>query len=129
MNLEKLLEKNMRDVPAPERRALARAARQAAKITDPGEKCRVADELARLAILLARQARKRASDRRTDHARRVLVGARLERDRAERYRQAAAQTGRSLYRFVADALECEYNVSTAAPHAATLPAGDGRSNS
>ena len=55
-----------------------------------------------------RAAQRAASDRETDHLRRLLVGARIPRPLAEKYRAAAKTSGRSLYRFVLDALEREY---------------------
>lgn len=52
---------------------------------------------------------KRVSDRRTDGRRRVLVGARVRRELAERVKAAAEKRGISVYRFVVDILEaaCE----------------------
>ena len=47
-----------------------------------------------------RQQRKQEFDVRT----RVLVGARLRREEAERYREAAAREGKSLYAWVRDVL-------------------------
>ena len=55
-----------------------------------------------------RAAQRAASDRQTDKDRRLLVGARVPREKAERYRKKAKASGRSLYRFVLDALEREY---------------------
>ena len=62
------------------------------------------------AVLLARQraGRRRESDARTDHARRTLVGARLPREVADKYRSCASAHGLSLYRFASNALEREY---------------------
>lgn len=53
--------------------------------------------------------RKRSSDQRTDRDRRVLVGARVSRAAAGRYKAAAEAIGVSLYRFTVEALEqmCE----------------------
>lgn len=58
-------------------------------------------------VILARERtrRKRQSDRRTDRARRVLVGARVPRAFAERCQQAAFDRGVSLYAWVVWALE------------------------
>lgn len=47
---------------------------------------------------------RRDSDRRTDARRRVLVGARLQRDAAKRCKACAKVQGESLYRFVSWAL-------------------------
>lgn len=54
-----------------------------------------------------RTARKRASDAATDPIRRVTISARVRREDAERYRQAARSSGRSVYRLVIDALDAE----------------------
>lgn len=48
------------------------------------------------------------SDSETDAERRLLVGARVSRKRAERFRKCAQEHGLSLYRFVCNALEHEY---------------------
>ena len=64
--------------------------------------------LVRLAAARQRASSRSESDAKTDHARRILVGARLPRQTAERYRECAAAHGLSLYRFVANALEREY---------------------
>ena len=48
---------------------------------------------------------KRESDRRTDHKRRVLVGARVPRALAEKCRAAAEAEGLSLYAWVMRTLE------------------------
>lgn len=61
-------------------------------------------------IIEIRKARERDSAKASKNAlsdaeRRILVGARVRREDAERYRAAAEQSGRSLYRFVVDALE------------------------
>jgi len=48
------------------------------------------------------------SDAETDLGRRLLVGARIPRPLAERYRKCAAAHGISLYRFVCNALEREF---------------------
>lgn len=53
----------------------------------------------------ARGARRRRIDRAGDAARRVLVGARVRRDRAEVYRAAAARQGVSLYAWTVAALD------------------------
>lgn len=73
----------------------------------------------RLAALIRIRARARAKDS-WDHDNRVLIGARVPRSRAEIYREAAARTDRSLYRFVLDALDHE----TAAANTSRLHAQD-----
>lgn len=62
------------------------------------------------ALVLARRRtqQRRDSDAETDAERRLLVGARVSRKRAERFRRCAQEHGMSLYRFVCSALEREY---------------------
>lgn len=64
--------------------------------------------LERLAAARRRTVQRANSDARTDRGRRLLVGARVPWERAERYRSCAREHGLSLYRFVANALEREY---------------------
>ena len=64
--------------------------------------------LVRLAAARRRTCQRADSDAVTDQARRILVGARLPRETAERYRECAASHGLSLYRFVSNAMEREY---------------------
>ena len=64
--------------------------------------------LVRLAAARRRASARADSDARTDYARRVLVGARVPRRTAEKYRKCAAAHGLSLYRFAVEALEREY---------------------
>lgn len=52
-----------------------------------------------------RTIKKAKSDKRTDEDRRQLVGARVEKERYERYKEAADERGVSLYRFTIDALD------------------------
>lgn len=52
--------------------------------------------------------RERKQQRASDGKRRLLVGPRLPRETAERYREAAAAKGQSLYQWAADALEAYY---------------------
>ena len=85
--------------PAGERAALMEAMR-AGQIAPPA--------LVRLAAARRRTVRKARSDAQTDSARRILVGARVPRERAEQYRECAAVHGLSLYRFIYNALEREY---------------------
>ena len=59
------------------------------------------------AVTRLRTRRKARQDAETDVRARTLVGARLPREKAEEVRQAARLTGRSVYRFVADAIERE----------------------
>ena len=63
----------------------------------------------RLAQARRRTAQRQESDAETDKGRRLLVGARLPRPLAEKYRACAKARGISLYRFVCLALEREYS--------------------
>ena len=64
--------------------------------------------LERLAAARRRTQQRADSDAVTDLGRRLLVGARVPRELAERYRECATEHGLSLYRFVCNALEREY---------------------
>ena len=64
--------------------------------------------LERLAAARRRTQQRADSDAETDFGRRLLVGARVPRPLAEKYRACAAANGLSLYRFVCNALEREY---------------------
>ena len=64
--------------------------------------------MAALVLARRRTQQRRDSDRETDVQRRLLVGARLPRETAERYRACAKEHGLSLYAFAAAALEREY---------------------
>lgn len=85
--------------PAAERAALLQAMRDR-QITPAA--------LVRLAAARRRASQRADSDAKTDRARRILVGARLPRETAEKYRECAAAHGLSLYRFVCNALEREF---------------------
>ena len=66
------------------------------------------DLVAALVLARRRTQQRRDSDAETDVERRLLVGARVSRKRAERFRKCAQDHGLSLYRFVCNALEREY---------------------
>ena len=68
----------------------------------------VKDLVYNLCYARRRAAMRAASDRETDKDRRLLVGARLPRPVAEKYRKCARDKDLSLYRFVCNALEREY---------------------
>lgn len=61
--------------------------------------------LSKIIDATARGARRRRIDHAGDAARRVLIGARVRRDRAEIYRAAAARQGVSLYAWTVQALD------------------------
>ena len=68
----------------------------------------VAAFILRMAAARRRATQRADSDARTDNARRVLVGARVPRGVARRYKALCQAKGISLYRFACDALEREY---------------------
>lgn len=68
-----------------------------------------------LIVAQARAQDKRAANRLTDDYSRVLVGARIPRETAAKYHQAAATQGLSVYRWVCDALAAHYATQAAKP--------------
>lgn len=107
MDKIKLLRQNVDNIPQPEYQTLLNLAHCLERLGDPKERDAIARHARDLAIICARRNAKRTSDRRTDNQRRTLVGARVRREEARRYQQAAKATGRTLYRFVCDALAAE----------------------
>ena len=91
-----------------EREALSKIVAALKAVPDTRTQEAIAEAVAGFIAAAARTHSKQASDRRTDAKRRILTGARLKREDAERYREAACASGRSLYAFVTDALEAEY---------------------
>lgn len=93
----------------PERSAADRAMRLI-KETKKGwlSKSRAVDAVGIMIRASARGTHKAAADRRNDATARTLVGARIPRETARRYREAAAAQGMSLYRWVCTALENHY---------------------
>ena len=85
-------------------RELALAIKQ---VPYPSIQAELLEKTADLVHAGAAEGRVRESNRKTEKSRRVTVGARVRRCDAERYRHAAAMSGRSVYRFVVDALERE----------------------
>ncbi|MBQ8975196.1 MAG: hypothetical protein IJ072_05680 [Oscillospiraceae bacterium] len=67
--------------------------------------------IARIAAESADAGRKRRYNKQFDSVKRLLIGARLPKETVENYRDAAKMSGRSLYQFVADALEREYKLT------------------
>lgn len=96
-------------LPANERRAAKRALLRlggdglAGRGTVP--RVRAVEAAGEIIRAAARGHGKRASDRETDRRRRVLVGARVPRERATRYQEAATVQGLSLYAWVVAALD------------------------
>lgn len=97
------LEEALEQLGKRDREALAGIAEKAARKDLPG----VLDGLRDYAVTRSRQGRKARLDAQRDRKARVLVGARVSRERAELVKQAAQWSGRSTYRLVMDALEKE----------------------
>lgn len=89
-----------------EREAMLDAMRLARRIG--GRRKEMEEAILRIALGRLRDFDRAQSDRRTDAARRVLVGARVPRNRADAYRAQADAQGVSMYRWVMDALEGHY---------------------
>lgn len=87
-------------VPREERAMLVRAMRAALN----GHKGTAVDALDWYAVARYRRGRKAQADAVRDARRRVLVGARLDRETAEQVKAAASAKGISIYKFVADAI-------------------------
>ena len=100
-------------LPADERRAIRKALEEVDTMEAREARNFAEKHIIGIAIAIERTNRRRTSDRRTDRERRVLVGARVPRERHEAYTRAAKASGRSLYRFVLDALEREYDITAA----------------
>lgn len=90
-------------LPAEERRAAKRALLRLDG-RGPVSKSRAIEAAGDIIRAAARGHAKRASDRETDRRRRVLVGARVPRELAQRYQAAAAAQGVSLYAWAVAAL-------------------------
>lgn len=90
-------------LPADQRRAAARALLRLSG-RGPVSRARALEVLGDLVKAQARTNARRVSDARTDSARRTLIGARVPRADAERYRASAAAEGVSLYAWTVAAL-------------------------
>lgn len=100
----------MQQLPAADRHAIERALKRIR--TKAVTRGAALDMVADIVQAAARTRAKRAQDAASDHARRCLVGARLPRETANRYRAAAAEKGVSLYRWVSDALQSAYQLQS-----------------
>lgn len=90
-------------LPADQRRAAARALLRLSG-RGPVSRARALEVLGDLVKAQARTNARRISDARTDSTRRTLVGARVPRADADRYRAAATAEGVSLYAWTVAAL-------------------------
>ena len=90
---------------ARERAALHAAMTAARQLKRKKDRQHLLELITGIGAARGRTLAKQASDRRTDAARRQLVGARLPKAQAERCRSCAALRKVSLYRFAVDALD------------------------
>ena len=90
---------------ADERAALHNALAAAVALENPIERSDMVDYITDIGAAKGRTLARRESDARTDFKRRSLVGARVARDQVERCQRCAQLEGKSLYRFVIEALE------------------------
>lgn len=101
---ERAIIRALSQLPADQRRAAAHALYRL-KGSGPVLRSRALEIVGDLIRAQARTSGRRRSDARTDAERRILVGARVPREDADRFRQAASRSGQSLYAWVRDALE------------------------
>lgn len=92
-------------LPADQRRAAARAMLRLRGSGTVVSRSRALEVVGDMVRAQARTNARRISDARTDAARRVLVGARVPKADADRYRAAAAAAGISLYAWTKAALD------------------------
>lgn len=102
MRREERLVRAAGSLSVDERNAMIKAMRAAYALERGGAV--MVTRLEHLALAMERSGRRKKSDRRTDGARRKLVGARLPIEDAERCARCARLEGVSLYRFVVRAL-------------------------
>ena len=93
-------------LPQAERRALSNALDTAANITNPAERQALLQAITGVVAARRREQLQRESNRRTERARRHLIGAHVPLALYQRCTQAAEDEGTSLYRWVTSALEC-----------------------
>lgn len=93
-------------LPQAERRALSNALDSAANITNPAERQALLHAITGIVAARRREQLQRESNRRTERARRHLIGAHVPLALYERCTQAAEDEGVSMYRWVMSALEC-----------------------
>lgn len=92
-------------LPAEERRAAKRGLLRLSRGRGNISASRAIGAIGDVITAAARGHGKRASNKETDRRRRVLVGARVPRERAAKYQEAAAVQGLSLYAWVVAALD------------------------
>lgn len=89
-------------LPAAEKRAALHALRS---LQGSPSRARALEAVGSVIKAAARGHAKRPQDRASDHATRLLIGARVPREAAQRYKAAADREGVSLYRWTVNALE------------------------
>lgn len=108
MDTSEKIAHNLSRLSAEERRAIQLAMQKISRMTRQNRRT-MTRAIMGIVEASARTAGRRASDRKTEPRRRVTIGARVKREFAERCQAAAEASGRSMYRFLHDALarECE----------------------
>lgn len=92
-------------LPLAERRAITNALDTAANITNPAERQALLQAITGVVAARRREQLQRESNRRTERARRHLIGAHVPLALYQRCTQAAEDERVSLYRWVTSALE------------------------
>ena len=101
---ERAIIRALSQLPADQRRAATHALYRL-KGSGPVLRSRALEIVGDMIRAQARTSGRRRSDARTDAERRILIGARVPREDADRFRQAASRSGQSLYAWVRGALE------------------------
>lgn len=95
----------LKNLPQAEQKALQTALDQAASITNQAQQQSVLQAITAVVAVRRREQMQKESNRRTERARRHLIGAHVPLELYERCVEAAEGEAISLYRFVVNALE------------------------
>ena len=95
----------LKSLPQAEQKALQTALDQAASITNQAQQQSVLQAITAVVAVRRREQMQKESNRRTERARRHLIGAPVPLELYERCVEAAEGEAISLYRFVVNALE------------------------
>lgn len=98
-------------LPPDERASIDHLCKEIALKTDSEQSRALISEVSAVVQAVSRRHMKAMNTRRSDLNARLTVSARLPVSDAIRHKKAAVTSGRSLYRYVADALEREYNAT------------------
>lgn len=101
----------LKNLPQAEQKALRAALDKAASISNQAEQQGVLQAITAVVAVRRREQMQRESNRKTERARRHLIGAHVPLELYERCAEAAEEEGISLYRFVVNALEaaCQHH--------------------